>query len=182
MQFTILRHPGAGQSKAHFLGPVATVFDPSTFAPRRRRVASVTSASEAFWVALSHAKVIYNSQSAAPLPWVATPAKARRLRFLNQHGQLASLKQPAQFQCPPARFWPGGRIPLGIAAPAAAIDETAAQYLARMGSRHDANVATLARIRLCYGAGSGQEAAMLAACKASAAALARAPGAGRMAA
>jgi antirestriction protein ArdC len=126
--------------------PAAVTDDPSWRAP----AAEGGFKSAAFWNALGEAHSTYARSHDVPLPYAETPAGARTLRFVNHKGDAVTVKQPRTFKCPPARFWPGGTVAGGAVAPAAMVDESDADYAARLARSHDANVANLQRWVAAY--------------------------------
>lgn len=75
------------------------------------------SKADAFWRAASAAQMAFEADGGRMAPFAATPKGFTRMRFVNQHGHQATVKQAAQFRCPPARFWPHGVLPASVTAP-----------------------------------------------------------------
>lgn len=82
-------------------------------APKHAKAKTPKLDSAAFWQAVRAA----NSAFPGYAPRAETPRGFRKLTFINMHGVEASVRQPATFRCPPARFWPGAVLPVGVVAP-----------------------------------------------------------------
>ncbi len=121
--------------------PVPAADDPTWRAP----LAEGGAPSAKFWNAVAQANASYGRSHDVPLPYAATPSGARTLRFINHRGDSVTVRQPRTFKCPPARFWPDGKLAPGVVAPPALIEESEADYVARLERGHAANVANLQR-------------------------------------